>query len=711
MAERVASLYAEMGYRDAGLERGLSGAKSQLENTGRAAQQGGTRFTELASQVNIAKQALGVLQGVAQETWQAIGEGAQLELSAQRFDKLAASIGSTSDAILTDFKAATGGMTSNAAMIENASRIISLGLATNQTDVVRLGNVVSQLGLDMGQVILTFANDSKLRLDSLGLSITDVEKRTDAYKASGVEASKAFDMAVLDALEGRLELIGSAAGTTAGSMMQLDASWQNLTDTGKQWLALRWSGPITGLSNTLTAVEESSNKGHSSLRNFAVVINELNNSLGGRFIPTGNVLIEKFFGAETAAIEAANAALVFDRNLTRLAQTTTTIIHGFSDMGDATEMYGQAAAQTNRGNEAGLRTLKDYENTIRIYANSLDRAGSMQDMYADAAQRAAAASIHATNIALQQSEATDAQTASQAAFFSSLIGNEETLSEYEKLMGAVITTSVQVAGRTEEQSEELERLQGIYERTLEDISDYRLGIDGVGLSEERRAEKVAELELKLRNLEAAMGPLVSIQDQYAIVTSGGTVNTEMLNSKIFEQIEAMGLSAEQAALAGVALGQFTQEEADAMLKSVLLQSKIEELSGSWNGTAADLARVRSELSYYIEQLNAVPSDVNTNVNTNYTSSGTPPDSYFPEQTDAPDAMNAAGGSFTVPPGYDERQGRPFVQWLSSGERVEVTPAGGNGATHANRSYTWNVYTNEFNAAREMRAAEAMYGGI
>ena len=166
----------------------------------------------------------------ARQAFKAVEQAAELELARERFDNLATSIGSTGDALLGKFSRATGGMLSDAEMIASASQIISTGLADNEQDVIRLATVVSELGLDMQQVILTFANNSKMRLDSLGLSVSDVDARTQELVATGMTMDEAFDAAVLELLEDRLELMGSAADTTAGDIKTLRATWSNLAD-------------------------------------------------------------------------------------------------------------------------------------------------------------------------------------------------------------------------------------------------------------------------------------------------------------------------------------------------------------------------------------------------------------------------------------------------------------------------------------------------
>jgi conjugal transfer/entry exclusion protein len=164
-------------------------------------------------------------------------EGAQLERVEDQFGRLATSIGSDADTILAALDEATGGMMTTAEQMNAASQIISLGLADNETDVVRLATLVSELGWDMSQVILTFANDSKMRLDSLGLSVTDVEERTQKFIEAGHDVSKAFDLAVLEAGEEKLLLLGSAADSSVAPYKRLETLIEETTDTMKLHLS------------------------------------------------------------------------------------------------------------------------------------------------------------------------------------------------------------------------------------------------------------------------------------------------------------------------------------------------------------------------------------------------------------------------------------------------------------------------------------------
>jgi hypothetical protein len=155
--------------------------------------------------------------------------------------------------MLGQLRQATHGMVSDAQLVQTATDIISLGLADTEAGVVDLAALITELGWDMQTVIMTFANDSKMRLDALGLSVTDVEERAARLEAAGLSASEAFDQAVIDAGREKLELLGSAAETTAGDIARAEVAWTNLIDQLKVGTA-QAAGPALSTLNTLTEI-------------------------------------------------------------------------------------------------------------------------------------------------------------------------------------------------------------------------------------------------------------------------------------------------------------------------------------------------------------------------------------------------------------------------------------------------------------------------
>ena len=65
-------------------------------------------------------------------------EGAQLQLVEERFNRLAESIGTTGDALISDLKPAMGGMLSQAEMMASATDLMALGLVKTHEEAIRV---------------------------------------------------------------------------------------------------------------------------------------------------------------------------------------------------------------------------------------------------------------------------------------------------------------------------------------------------------------------------------------------------------------------------------------------------------------------------------------------------------------------------------------------------------------------------------------------
>ena len=243
-------------------------------------------WTELNSALDVAGRAYNKVAAVAGMAYSALREGAALITTQQRFEKLAESIGTTSDSLMNRLRPATQGLMTDAELMASASQIMSLRLADNADQVTRLATVSGTLGWDMQQVILTFANLSTMRLDALGLSVDEVKQKQKELMDQGMSTAAAFKEAVIQAGEARLDVGGVSESeqafkqaeaavvnfknavlestiatlSQAGAFESLAAtanSIQLATDFRGELAALREEGAITtvewlGLLNTLS---------------------------------------------------------------------------------------------------------------------------------------------------------------------------------------------------------------------------------------------------------------------------------------------------------------------------------------------------------------------------------------------------------------------------------------------------------------------------
>jgi len=376
---------------------------SSIESAGR----GGIRsWTELNSVISLAGQALNTLQNVAGQAMAALSEGAALSAARGKFDNLAASINTTGDALLGVMREATSGMMTDAELVASATDLMSLGLAKNEDQVKRLSSVISTLGWDMQQVVLTMANNSTARLDALGLSMESVTGRAKELKDAGMSMDEAFDLAVLEAGEAKIALLGNTADTTAGKIQQMGVMVENAGDQFKVAFA-------EGMAESVGAALESADELDAAIQQIGRSAGDAMGRVGGllmfQLAEKGAIKDLEALGGDLDAIkekaremgalsfieiglgaeDAENAATRY-----RLLREEIERLQAAQTMLNAPIDYmGQPTRPTKQG-EIDARAAMSTETYWRALANVAEKQewlARAADMVADAQRRAAAA--------------------------------------------------------------------------------------------------------------------------------------------------------------------------------------------------------------------------------------------------------------------------------------------------------------------------------
>ena len=175
-----------------------------------------------------------------------------------------------------------------------------------------------------------------------------------------------------------------------------------------------------------------------------------------------------------------------------------------------------------------------------------------------------------------------------------LYDSENRLKALPELIGELSQALTVGAQRTSKMStltgleeKELKRLQGRHDSLRNAISDYQMGVRGATWTEEKRREKVAELQEQLTNLDRAMAPLIATSQEYTTVTQ--ELTEEQRNQLIQTLAGTYGMRAMTTLLEegtegwegmteAIAEGATAQEVADIMMGS--LKGRLEELKGS-----------------------------------------------------------------------------------------------------------------------------------
>jgi hypothetical protein len=183
----------------------------------------------------------------------------QTGMNAQRAGMLFASfgeqVGSTS-ALLERLRATTRGVVDDTTLMSAASSQLSMGLAKNADDVERLTNIGVTFAQAMGQDIgssmenlnMLLANQSYLRLDTLGISSSAVRELAGQYRAAGKDTAEAFTLAFMDVAEAKLPQMDAVADAMVTPLQQMSASLENWwTDFGN-----RFAQGVNGLVGMVT---------------------------------------------------------------------------------------------------------------------------------------------------------------------------------------------------------------------------------------------------------------------------------------------------------------------------------------------------------------------------------------------------------------------------------------------------------------------------
>lgn len=136
----------------------------------------------------------------------------------------------------------------------------------------------------------------------------------------------------------------------------------------------------------------------------------------------------------------------------------------------------------------------------------------------------------------------------------------EVAGELNRVFEGQIDLYSEVGGRTAEQNGELKRLTGMYTRTQNSIKDYEAGIKGANLSDEKRAEKLAELNGQLESIHGQMEPLLAIQGE-TVKTTRALTEAE----KVHYMQTIFGTDAMRAA---AAMAGYTEEEFNALMDTI-----------------------------------------------------------------------------------------------------------------------------------------------
>ena len=355
------------------LKQDITGVKDAGEKGGTAVQGFGDSLGGMMSKAALVAGAVAGVGLAMKEVYETAKEGAELEYARTRFDNLAASIGTVSDALLSDLKDATSGMMSDAELVAGAADFMALGLAKSHDEVVRLTSVAGALGMNMNQLVLTLTNQTTMRFDALGVSVDGFDAKVKALEASGLSANEAFTEAFLQQAEEQIEKVGAKAETSAGQVQIMESAFKNLGDAIK----LTMADAMDGLAPALTTLADHMTENVQVGQQWKSVIDQLKEAkdkdlISGREYNAmlRDIGVHSGMGAITAeqlAIAQAKVNQIYGYAYERTTNYTYAIVEGRAQMVFLTDESENAAP--------AIQSVADATNNadaaMRAYSKSL----------------------------------------------------------------------------------------------------------------------------------------------------------------------------------------------------------------------------------------------------------------------------------------------------------------------------------------------------
>lgn len=374
----------------------LDALQKDLEGIGQKAKPANTGITGLWS----ALKAAGVVAGAvkfAKVTYELGVLGAEAQRAEASFARMA---GGTYEAalMLETLREASLGTKSETELMASATNLMALGFGNSAEDLANITRNVEMLGSRFGGTMQIFqlmmSNNSLMRIDSFGIGVAEATKRIDEFKATGMDADEAFDTAILELMNEKVEMLGGTMQDSVTSVQQSKAAWQDFrVELGKLFSGTigQGSGVMGGvlremadnlgmLNDALARVDESP---------LLKLVQLVNIGLGG-WSPG----LSKDLGKAALELEA-------------IAKGTKAASQGFSDVGASGPQAAEAIAKVTDGSFDLFWRMRDVE------AQSLGLADVTYD--SAAAWRDYSAAVNGSTDYLSQYQEQQEQAAAAAA--------------------------------------------------------------------------------------------------------------------------------------------------------------------------------------------------------------------------------------------------------------------------------------------------------
>ena len=179
----------------------------------------------ISSAVTGLNQAMELVTKVAEkmkEAYRFAREGAEIDRLQSKFRNLGRELDLDAD-FARRLARETGGLVNEFDIVAKSVDALGLRLVDNQADLERLILSGAQLGFDTNELVLALSNQSKKRLDQLGLDLKTFNVNLEAAIQEGMTDQEAFVAAFLDTAENQIVRFGDVGETVLGTYVEFEA--------------------------------------------------------------------------------------------------------------------------------------------------------------------------------------------------------------------------------------------------------------------------------------------------------------------------------------------------------------------------------------------------------------------------------------------------------------------------------------------------------
>lgn len=358
----------------------INKVKNEIEGVGKSgktAEKGVKGFgSSLSSVIGTAALVTGAVASVGlaiREVYEDLKEGAELEYTRTKFDNLAESIGTVSDALLIDLREATRGTVSDAELVSSAANFMALGLADTHDEVVRLTRVAGALGMDMNQLVLTLTNKTTMRFDQLGVAVEGFDEKVKALEASGLSAQEAFSEAFLQQAEEQIERVGDIADTSAGKIMTMESAFKNLGDAIK----LSFSDSLDQVAPTMATLADGWAQNITLGTQMTEIIGKIQDAMKSGIITSDEYdnIIKEISGTNGLAIPTTEQLTIAQNALNEIYRDSSVAADQTAESMIAQSIAAKQAEEANKKAATAQQEVADATNNadaaMRSYSESL----------------------------------------------------------------------------------------------------------------------------------------------------------------------------------------------------------------------------------------------------------------------------------------------------------------------------------------------------